>query len=525
MTSVTRICLALLFCTTLNDHVAWAQTRAESGETETGESILSEFYKPDDVQSVHLKIAEPDRQQMLEALPERIYVPGQFRWRDTVIEEVGVRFKGNSSSNPHQNHKRSYLIRFNKYRKKQRFLGLRRASFDNGIQFGSVFSEPIITEILQDLGIRTHRANYARLYVNDEYQGVYVNVERIDQSFIDRVLPDPDGSLYKVDEGGAGGNLQWVGENPSVYRKTFEAQANSSRQERARLLQFIRMINQAKPEEIRARLESDLELEDFLQTTAVLLLAGAFDQLTGWNPHNYYLYRDGISNRWRYLPWDLDVGFSEVAFGRVHVLADWNAAWPVPATGAPNPLLERIIADPQLLDRYRQHARAILEKYFEPERLCGIVDQKYALIRKDLESDPFPHRRVTNPTDDGYESIVVSIKDFIRKRYAAAKEQLEHPGSRPKVVRRPNGGGRPGVPPQFVARIRELERRVQQMRQKGHDVRPIRQVMQRVGPLIQQGTLKEAGKLIDEALELARGGAESSKKKQKPTEPHGTGAR
>ena len=43
------------------------------------------------------------------------------------------------------------------------------------------------------------------------------------------------------------------------------------------------------------------------------VVAGAFDQLTGWNPHNYFLYHDAKRDRWRYLPWDLDVGFCATA--------------------------------------------------------------------------------------------------------------------------------------------------------------------------------------------------------------------
>ena len=38
------------------------------------------------------------------------------------------------------------------------------------------------------------------------------------------------------------------------------------------------------------------------------------------------------------------------------------------------------IGDPALLQRYRDTARIILDKYFEPERLCAILDAKYALI-------------------------------------------------------------------------------------------------------------------------------------------------
>ena len=81
-----------------------------------------------------------------------------------------------------------------------------------------------------------------------------------------------------------------------------------------------------------------------MKTTAVLLFAGAFDQYTGWQPHNYYLYRNPADQRWTYIPWDLDVGFADRAFGRIPVLNGWNAAWPAPLRG--RPLMERLIASP-----------------------------------------------------------------------------------------------------------------------------------------------------------------------------------
>jgi hypothetical protein len=168
---------------------------------------------------------------------------------------------------------------------------------------------------------------------------------------------------------------------------------------------------------------------------AVMLFSGAFDQLTGWNPHNYYLYHDGIHNRWHYLPWDLDVGFCEIAFGRIQVIADWNAAWPL-GGGPPRPLLERIVDDPELLKRYRDIAGRILEKHFKPEKLNRLIDAKYQLIKNDLLQDPFPHRRVTNPQDKDYASIVESMKQFVHKRYATARAQLNSPGDRPQIVRR-----------------------------------------------------------------------------------------
>ncbi|HAD61549.1 MAG TPA: hypothetical protein DCG12_20105, partial [Planctomycetaceae bacterium] len=55
-------------------------------------------------------------------------------------------------------------------------------------------------------------------------------------------------------------------------------------------------------------------------------------------------------------------------------------------------------------------------------------------IRDDLARDPFPHRRVTNPTDTDWDSVLESQRQFIRRRYQLARRQLDDPGPRPKPV-------------------------------------------------------------------------------------------
>ncbi|MEM9658086.1 MAG: CotH kinase family protein, partial [Planctomycetota bacterium] len=235
------------------------------------------FYRQDDVQTVQLTIAPENVQRLVNALPERIYVPAVFQWRDATFENVAVRYKGNSSSNPKQRHKRSFLVRFNEYEPSSRFFGLRRVSFDNGVQFGSLFSEPIITDILRDLGLPTHRCNYARIFLNDEYQGVYVNVERIDKSFVEHHWPDSGGALFKADIGGPGGNLQFVGDDPSLYERALEAKSDSAKRDRAKLVELLRDINDTQPDRAAEQLGSLIELDDFLHVASVMLFSGAFD--------------------------------------------------------------------------------------------------------------------------------------------------------------------------------------------------------------------------------------------------------
>ena len=50
-----------------------------------------------------------DHDKMEPALPRRIYVPTTFRWSNQSIENIGVRYKGNSSSRPNQRHNAVFL--------------------------------------------------------------------------------------------------------------------------------------------------------------------------------------------------------------------------------------------------------------------------------------------------------------------------------------------------------------------------------------------------------------------------------
>lgn len=402
----------------------------------------TDFFDPEVIQTIHVRIEPLHLDAMNAALPERIYVPARFHWNETQLDNIGIRYKGNSSSGPNQRHKRSFLIKFNEFEKGRSFLGLKRVALDNGIQFGSLFSERLITDILRDLDIPAPRSNYARLMLNDEFHGIYVNVERIDSSFIERQFDRGDGTLFKVDEGGPGANWAFLGPVSGLYHKAFELKSGPSDRGYERLIALLRAVAEVPDEKFSATMESMLDLDRFLQIMAVMLFSGAFDQLTGWNPHNYYLYfepaeadadasaPDSRAGRWHYLPWDLDVGFADNAFGRIPVLDGWHAAWPIPG-GPPKPLLERIVDDPELLSRYRAHAKRILEDHFQPEALSARIDALYGMIREDLSRDPFPNRRATNPTDLNYPGIVQSIKDFTKRRHALAKSQLENPGPRP----------------------------------------------------------------------------------------------
>ena len=459
-------------------------------ETCAAELKSDDFYKREQVQEIRLTISKSNVAKMKRALPERIYVPASLQWRTIRMKNVAVRYKGNSSSNPHQRHKRSYLIKVNEYKKGNRFLGLRRIALDNGIQFGSLFSEPIVTDILRDLAVPASRCNYAKLFINGDYQGVYVNVERIDESFLENQFGSHKGPLFKVHIGGPGANFAFVGNDIQQYMKGFEAKTKAAEKSFNELINLIRNIDKGDKSNYGKMLNEHIMLDHFLKTTAVMLFAGCFDQLTGWNPHNYYLYRNPKTSRWSYIPWDLDVGFADRAFGRIPVIDGWNAAWPIPG-GPPKPILENIISNPGLLKKYREHASVILEKYFEPKSLHLKIDQLYALIKEDLAKDPYPTKRVTNPKDNGYSDIILSMKKFMARRYELARKQLDSPGPRPNK-RHPanqNQHPKPGVLPNGPTGLVIVSRTKNSIKLKWND-----NAKNEAGHIVQRADKESAGK-------------------------------
>jgi len=403
----------------------WLALAACSEPDETARQV--ELFDPDVVQDFALELTAADL-ATLEAsatMPGDFpYVPATFRYKDVTLANVGVRFKGNSSRAPVSMWKHSFLIKFDEYVPEQRLFGLKRLGVDNAIQFGSLFSERLLNDMLAAEGVPASRANYTRLTINGVYKGVYVNVERIDKKFLKRHYDDNDGNLYKCDEGGPGGKLDYLGDAPSLYARmdgkpTWQAETNEQTADLTDVIALAKTLQSGTIADVKAALDT----ENLTKTMAVAMLGGAFDQGTGFQAHNYYLYRDPATSKWTYLLHDTDVGFADNAFGMIPVIDGWNAATPRPVT--PLPLVDRILNDPALRDEYRAHAKDYLEKYFEPTKLGAKLDALYAQIATDLERDPYPKVRVVVPNIVGYPAIVEDMKKFIRRRYDTAKAQLE----------------------------------------------------------------------------------------------------
>jgi len=383
-----------------------------------------ELFDPVVVQPISLDIADADLADLeaqATAGQDFQFVRATFTWNDITLHDVGVRYKGNSSRIP-ADAKRSYLIKFDEFVDGQELFGLKRLGLDNGIQFGSLFSERLLNDILLEENVPAARATFATLAINGTNMGVYVELERIDKRFLARHFDDNDGNLYKCDEGGPGARLEYLGDDPTLYaigtHQTFEIKTNEDTADRSDLVALMSTLDHGTSDDVAAA----VDLDGVVALMPVMMLGGAFDQYTGFQAHNYYLYRDPSTSKWSYIPHDLDVGFADNAFGMIAVIDGWDAATPRPIS--PLPLVDRVLDDPDLLARYRDRAIVDLDRYFEPTALAAKLDALYAQIADDLAVDPYPATRVTNSDLAGYPGIVADLESFMQTRYDAARTEL-----------------------------------------------------------------------------------------------------
>jgi hypothetical protein len=267
-------------------------------------------YNPDQVLDYHIEMAGGDFQAMLADQTNSIYFPAQLACGDQAPITVGIRRKRSGGMV-----KVGLKIDVNQIVDGQSYYGLRKLSLENGVSEGSTedgasardyLAEYLSWRLMQRAGVISSRAAFARVHVNGELLGVYVNVEQVDKRFLESRLGDDSGWLYKK-SGSEDDGL-----------KTHETDGLEDPYDDY----FCFWINgggscAAPPAEtLAAELPLELDLDQFLRMGAVNAVIANTDAPI-FKDNNYYYY-DWSQGR-VYMPWDLDTtmkdGFDVFAGG------------------------------------------------------------------------------------------------------------------------------------------------------------------------------------------------------------------
>ena len=327
------------------------------------------------------------------------YTEASLVWGQTRFDSVGVRFKGNSSYTGATTKKKPFRIKLNEFVKGQKIDKMSSFGLSNGWSDPSFVREKAYYEMAAAIGLPAARSNFAALYINDEYWGLYILGEIVNGDFLGSHFAkgDDTGNLYKAENPGA--NLAYLGTDPVAYQAWFSKQSNEDVNDWTDLIELARVFDQTAIADLPAKLDKLIDVDSFLTALALDNATVNLDSYVGM-AQNYYLYRRPSDQKWVWIVWDPSLAFGALPQGlTVQQMKDLALEWvQSTSTGAPGgggiggasvtrPIANKLWQVPAYKQRYREIYRSIVEKQMVPATLIARMNVLRDLIRPFVAKD------------------------------------------------------------------------------------------------------------------------------------------
>lgn len=120
-------------------------------------------------------------------------------------KNVAIRGKGNTSLSQVSNDRYSYKIEFDHYDSTNTYYGLDKLCLNNIIQDNTYMKDYLTYQMMNEMGVAAPLCSYVYITVNGEDWGLYLAVEGVEESFLQRNYGKDYGELYKPDSMNMGG--------------------------------------------------------------------------------------------------------------------------------------------------------------------------------------------------------------------------------------------------------------------------------------------------------------------------------
>lgn len=378
-----------------------------AGETAQAQtSPVEDLFDPGVLHEIRLFINSRDLQTLRERWTDNTYYPADVHVRGTRIRNAGVRSRGNGSRN---GSKLGLRIDFNRYVTGQTLGGAASVVLDNLWQDPSMIRERVAMAFFARMGQPAPRESFARVYINEVYQGTYAVVESIESSFLSRTLGTDSGVLFEY-RWLAPYYLDDLGDDLAAYQPWLQLENHRSdalATTYGPVRELVRAVNQPLDIAWVAGVDPYVDLRQFVTHAAIEAFLAELDGVIGYaGMNNFYVYRLPGSSRHQFIPWDRDHAFETLdasVFQRVHE----------------NQLLKRALGTAELralyLDVLEQCARAASDGgWLEREMLDSA-----ATIAQSAAEDPLkPY------SNEVHDAAVAFLIEFARRRPALVRAEV-----------------------------------------------------------------------------------------------------
>lgn len=400
-------------------------------------------------------------------------------------KNIAIRAKGNTSLSQVANYgsdRYSFKLEFNHYSDATTYHGLDKLCLNNIIQDNTYMKDYLCYTMMNYAGVSSPLCSFAYITVNGEDWGLYLAVEAVEDSFLERNYSGT-GNLYKPDSMSMGGgrgngkdfdqddfdlskfdkfNTENSGENDTSDSSDTSSKNNfqppqmgnfgggkgdkggfgGMGSDDVKLIytdddfdSYENIFDSAKTDitdSDKTRLinslkvlnsddaASTVDVDAVIKYFAVHNFVCNFDSYTGSMIHNYYLYEnDGILSM---IPWDYNLAFGGFVGGSDST-SMINYPIDTPVSGGDTdsrPMLAWIFANEEYTGLYHEALSEFIANYFESGYFGEEIDRVTALISPYVEKDPTKFC-----TYDEFTEGVAALKEFCTLRAESVRGQLD----------------------------------------------------------------------------------------------------
>ena len=381
------------------------------------------FYDKKTIGEIRLTLPSAKWVDALDSM--RIYGAGLLDGTVTVdgikYENIGVRFRGDKSYQTGLK-RNPFTIRLNYKNADQTHQGFSSIKLSSALRDPSMVREMLYYEIAGKY-MPVPQTCYTKLYVNDEYIGVFINVESIDKQYLNTHFGSNSNAFFKagidgkpIEEASPSssdckqnifGSLEYE-ENMECLKGNYDM---ISKEGWSDLQELSRVLAQDP-----ANVEKVLDVDRALWMLALNNVMVNLHSYSGNYSVNYYLYKDN-NGRFQVVPWDLNLSFGSyknTGKGSDLELKDLMVLDPLLHSDNPfKPLINVLLKDPYYKKVYLSHIRQIVEENFSN----GLYEKR---------AQEFQGMIVVPYNDDRYK--LYSLDDFQKSLQTTVGKRSKIPG-------------------------------------------------------------------------------------------------
>jgi hypothetical protein len=360
----------------------------------------------------------------------------------TTMPSAGIRYRGTGSFK-YGEKRNPYYIKLNFVNSNANYQGAKGIVLSTALRDPSMVREVLGYEIARKY-MPAPRANYSKLFVNNEYIGLYVNVEAIEDNFLDKNFGTPDNTLIRCnaeDKSVVDGcrkspysSLEYE-ENENCYFSNYELQSKQGWDD---FFNLVKTLNKS-PESIEKYLDVDKTLWMLAYNNVLVNL----NSYSGGNSQNYYLYKDKLG---KFVPllWDLNLNFgsfknkgtgeSDLTLQQLQeldpMMHNINAA---------KPLISKLLSNPTYEKIYLAHCKTILAEWIDNGQYLTRAKQLQEICKVSFMNDQNKYYKDTDLAKSldktiGEHSKIPGLSELMVKRSKFLKKHWAYQPQAPEVV-------------------------------------------------------------------------------------------